>query len=232
MTHLKRLVASKHFPIPRKTRTFTISPSPGPHPKTDCIPLGIILKNILKFAETSKEAKKILSSGEILVDGRQRRSHKYPVGVMDIIEMPKIKKYFRVVAKEGKLKLVETDAAKAKMKVCKINNKTIVKKGKIQLNLHDGRNILTDNKDYKAGDTVMISIPDQKIEGHFKLEKGALVLITGGKYVGTVGKIVDLITMRGIETNKAVVESEGTQYRTLKDYVFVIGKDKPAIALE
>ena len=139
---------------------------------------------------------------------------------------------FRMIAKEGKLKLIEINTAQTKHKICKIKNKTVLKGNKIQLNLHDGRNIIADKKEYKSGDTLMITLPEQKIENHFKLDKGSLVLITGGKYVGTIGTISELTTVRGIESNKAVVESEGKSYKTLKDYVFVIGKDKPAIALE
>lgn len=232
MIHLRRLVASKHFPIARKFRKFTISPSPGPHGKQECIPLGIVVKNILKVAESSKEVKKAISSGSMTVDGRIRRDHKYPVGIMDVVEIPKIKKYYRMIAKEGKLKLIDIDETQSKSKLCKIKNKTVIKEGKMQLNLHDGRNVITDKKEYKTGDSLLISLPDQKIKEHFKLDKGSLVLITGGKYAGTIGAISDLTTVRGIEANKAVVEADGKSYKTLKDYVFVIGKEKPAIAIE
>src|SRR3989338_3789695 len=103
MAHLRRLVASRHFPIARKIRKFTISPSAGPHGKKDCIPLGIIVRDMLKLAETAKEMKKIISAGDVLIDGRSRNDHKFPVGIMDVVEIPKTKQCFRMIAKEGKL---------------------------------------------------------------------------------------------------------------------------------
>ena len=173
MAHLKRLLASKHFPISRKKNTFTISPSPGPHGKRECIPLAVLLKEGLKLAEGSREAKKVIAAGELMVDGRIRRNHKHPVGLMDVVQIPKIKKSFRVIAREGRLKLVGIGEDKASWKLCKVKDKTVTKGKKVQVNLHDGRNIIVGKDDYKTGDSLMLSLPDQKIMDHFRLEKGA-----------------------------------------------------------
>ena len=51
------------------------------------------------------------------------------------------------------------------LKLCKIKGKNLMK-GKINLNLHDGRNIITDNKEIKVGDSVLIELPAQKINQH------------------------------------------------------------------
>ena len=56
-------------------------------------------------------------------------------------------------------------------KLCRIENKTVVNGGQIQLNLHDGRNILVRLNDptnaeediYKTKDVLKIAIPSQEI---------------------------------------------------------------------
>jgi len=73
MSHLKRLAAPEFWPIPKKKYTWVFSPSPGPHKKEECIPLAIVVRDILKLAETGKEAKRIIKAGEVIVDGKVRR---------------------------------------------------------------------------------------------------------------------------------------------------------------
>jgi len=209
--------------------TWTVSPSPGPHPKEECIPLLIIVRDILGLVELGKEAKKIIKAGEILVDGRVRRDHKYPVGLMDVIEIPKIKKVYRVVPFEHGLKLVEIPKKEAKLKLCRINDKTTVRGGRLQLNLHDGRNVLVDKDVYKTGDSLLIELPEQKIVDHIKMEKGSLALIIGGKNRGMLVKVKEVIVTRSREPNKVICEIDGKEIITIKDYVFIVGKEKPVI---
>jgi len=131
--------------------------------------------------------------------------------------------------------LTKIDEAHAKFKLCKITNKTTIKGGKFQLNLHDGRNTLVseaDAKKYAVGDTIKISLPGQKVEGHFALKTGNLGMIETGKSAGIVGKVKDIILVKGRESNKAVLDVDGTDVRTIKDYIFIIGENKPEIVLE
>ena len=80
------------------------------------------------------------------------------IGIFDIISLPKISKYYRILRdKKGRHKTIEIDAESAKTRLCKIGNKTIVAGGKIQLNLRDGSNILADNT-YKPKDSIVLSI--------------------------------------------------------------------------
>ncbi|MFH1431773.1 MAG: 30S ribosomal protein S4e [archaeon] len=235
--HLKRLAASKHFPIRKKEYKFTTSPRSGPHPKNECIPIQIIIRDVLKLAETSKEAKKILKTSDILVDGRARKDPKYPVGLMDVITIPKIDKNYRIIPKEGKLIIVEIPKEKSTIKICKITGKTTIKNGQTQLNLHDSRNILIKNekdaKAFKVGDTIEITLPDQQIKKHIKLEKGNLGLIIHGKHEGEIGKIKEIKIINGLQKNKATITTEENKdIETLKDYIFVIGKDKPEITIK
>jgi len=232
MAHLKRLLAPDFWKISKKEFKWTVSPRPGPHPKFECIPLLIIVRDILELAETGREAKRIIKKGEILVDGRARKDHAYPVGLMDVITIPKIEKYYRIVPSKKGLGLIEIEKKEADLKLCKIVNKTTIKGNKTQLNLHDGRNMLVKEDEYKTGDSLLIQLPSQKIKEHLKLEKNSLVMVLKGKNAGKMGKVKNILPRRHMtERNKVICDIEGKKSEVLKEYVFVVGKDKPVIKL-
>jgi len=192
--------------------------------------LSIILRDILKVVDSAREAKSIIKRGEILVDGRIRKDHNYPAGLMDVISIPKLKKYYRIVPIPNGLGLIEISEKESKSKICRIDNKTIVKQGRIQLNLHDGTNIFGD-KDHKTGDSLLIEIPKLKIIKHEKLEGGKLGLIVKGKNSGKLVKIKKVIVTRTREPNKVVCEMDKEDIEAIRDYVLIVGKDKPLIKL-
>jgi small subunit ribosomal protein S4e len=221
MTHLKRYKVPKYWKIPRKRKKFVVVPSPGPHPKDRCIPLLVLIRDILKYAETSKEAKGIIKSGKVLVDKKERKDPGYPIGLMDIIEMPELKKAFRVTVNTKGLFLEEIKLEEANKKLCRIQNKTILKGGKIQLNLHDGTNIITD-KGYKTSDSILIKLPERKILKHFKFEKGANSLVISGKNIGVQGKVKEIFDRKTmLESSRVVLQTKDGEIETVKDYVLV-----------
>jgi len=225
--HLKRLAAPRSWPIERKSGTFIAKPNPGPHSLESGIPLGVLIKDILGYARTTRETKKILQNRNILVDGIRRKEHRFIVGLMDTLEISELKKYYRLIFdKKGKLSLIEIKKEDAYIKPCRIRGKNKVR-GKTQLSLFDGRNIVTDKDDYKVNDTLMISLPDQEIKKHIKLDKNVLVFLTGGKHIGELGLVEDIISDKIRYKAKT-----GEVFETLKKYAFAIGKEKPEIKLE
>ena len=231
--HLKRLSVPKYWKIPKKRTKWIVSPRPGPHKKFESIPLLILVRDILKLAEISKDAKKIIKAKEIFVDGKARIDYKYSVGLFDTIEIPKIGKQYRIIPIHYGLTTIEISKNEAKLKLCKIKDKTLLKGKKIQLNLHDGKNILVESKkEYNTGDSLLIELPSQKIVDHVKMDKGVLSIITGGQNKGDVANVKEIITTRSREPNKVICVKEGKQFEAIKDYVFAIGKDKPLIKIE
>ncbi|TRM86181.1 30S ribosomal protein S4e, partial [Sulfolobus sp. C3] len=97
MTHITRFEAPWFLPLSKKEYKWTVRPIAGPHSVTTSVPLAIILRDYLNLAESLKEAKFIISSGKVLVDGRVRKHYKYPIGIMDVISVPSSDLYFRVV---------------------------------------------------------------------------------------------------------------------------------------
>ena len=207
-----------------------MSPKPGPHPKFYSIPLQIIVRDILKIAETAKEAMTIIRRGEILVDGKPRKDHGYPVGLFDTISIPKIKKYYRVVPNLHGLILVEISEKTANKKICKIKNKTSLK-GKIQLNLYDGKNIFVTDKKYKTGDSVLLELPSLKILDYVPLATNSMGIVSKGRNAGKVGKIKEIIPGTIKKEPQVVCEIDGRKQKILKDMFFVVGKDKPLIEI-
>ncbi len=239
--HLKTETAPKFWPIPRKKIHWAAKPSPGPHPIDQCIPLLIIVRDILGYAKTRREAKQIISKGKILVDGKVRRDDLFPAGLMDVISIPETDENFRILPSKKGLILHPISKEEAEFKLCRIENKTTVRGGDIQLNLHDGRNILIRVSDpqnpiedsYKVLDTLKIKLDDQSILNHVRIDVNVIAILTGGKNIGRYGKIIS-IEETGWKRRKSltVIEDDaGSRYQTILDYVFAVGSEEPLISL-
>ena len=152
---------------------------------------------------------------------------------MDIITIPKTEENYRILLDtKGRLTLHPISAEDATYKLAKVANKSTIKGGKTQLNLHDGRNVLVEEDVYSAQDVVCISLPEQEIKENFKFDDGVVVLVTGGKHTGELGEIKEVIVDESSKPNTAIIEkANGDSFLTLKEYAFVIGNDEPAIDL-
>jgi len=240
--HLKRLSAPSLWPIHRKESVWAVKPRAGPHPQTESIPLLVLVRDVLKYAETAREARKVIAEGRIKVDGRVRKDYKFPVGLMDVVEIVGADEYYRMIPYPTKYLIpLKIDAEEAKYKLVRIENKTTVKGGDIQLNLHDGRNIQikvedprnpTEAEQYKTLGTLLITVPDQEIVDYIPFEKGVIAIVSSGRNVGRIGTIEDIGEMVG--RNKTLVKMKdvnGEIFYTVASYVFPIGKEKPLIKL-
>jgi len=228
---LKRLFAPKNWRIERKVKEWTVKPIPGPHSKEVSIPITILLRDYLGHATNRKEVNFILNNGDVLVNGRPIKDSSFPVGIMDVLEIPKTKEYFRILFdKKGSVNLLKIDESEKNTKLFKLINKTMVKGNKVQLNLHDGTNVLSE-KGYATSSTLVMNVPDMKIVDSLEFKEGYIGLVIKGKNVSKIGKI-SKITPFGIYKDAVLLESGNDTFQTLKDYVLVVGKDSPIIKLE
>ena len=174
------------------------------------------------------------------MDGKIIENSAFPVGLMDVISIDKMKKFFRILpdSHHGVI-LNEISEEESLFKLCRINQKTVIKGGHIQLNLHDGRNILINVKDprnpkediYKRMDVLKISIPEQEILKLLKFKENNIAIIMDGKNIGQIGKIKNITKRFGPKASTVSIEHNGTQTETLYDYTFIIGEDQPEIGL-
>ncbi len=225
--HIKRLLAPRTWNIRRKGIKFATKPSPGKHTIKSSMPINIVLRDILKIAKTTRDVKMIISEGEIFADAKPVTNYRLPVGLMDVIEFPKSGESFRIlINKKGLLAAAKITGAEQSLKPLKIKGKNLLSKGRIQLNFHDGTNMIADKKDYSTGDTIIFDIKAKKPKGHIKLEKGSYAYLTGGKHIGHSGAINE------VTKDKITIKPEkGDAFETLKEYGFAVGKGKPEITL-
>lgn len=224
MTHLKRLKVPKSWPlIKRKGIRFIARPMPGPHKFEDSITLNVLLKDVLGYASTTKDSKRILNRGQVLVNNIVKKSPKNTVGILDTISFTEIDEYYRLLYNvRGKFELQKIKKEDTETKLSKIVGKTILKKSKIQLNFHDGTNLLVDKDIYATGDSVVIKNKD--IVKHLKLEKGVLVYIMNGKYKGTTGKLESIENSSAISSGKIIITANKEKITTKKEFAFAIEK--------
>jgi len=225
---MKRLTAPKFWKIERKKKRFIISLRPGPHTKKTSIPLGVIIRDYLKYAETLKEVKAILNKNIVKVNEKIRKDYKFPIGLMDIVSIGDI--YYRIMPdKNGlSLKIVEKDK---KIKLSRIANKTYIKGDRVQINLHDGQNFVISKSDdqFKTNDVIVFDILQNKIKNILKFQENMLAVITGGSNLGKIGVIKKIETTKSSKSNIVTLEIDKKNVRVPKDYVFVIGEKEPVI---
>jgi small subunit ribosomal protein S4e len=233
--HLKRPQSPNFWSIRRKTGKWSMRTSPGPHPLYASMPVGVVLRDELKYARSAKEAKNLIKQGKLIVDGKTRLDERFPVGLMDVISVPDSKEYFRVLPEHGgKLKLLSISEDDSKHKLVKIVGKTTQPGGKTQLNLHDGYNLLVsmEQDDYKVNDVLKISVPEKEIVDHIEFKEMQLSIVTGGRSQGAQGMITRLGPESGWKKTSTIRTAEGEDIRTLARYVFVVGSKEPVITLQ
>ena len=228
--HQKRLSAKENYPIKKKIKErFVICPTPGPHPKNYSVPLAALMRDVVGYCENTREARKVIKSGKIMVDGKIRKNHRYPVGIFDVVTISGINENYIITQTERWLNAVKTKDGK--IKLCRIENKKILKGGKIQLNLHDGKNMITKKNDYKTGDSLMVEIPNLKIKKHIKRKKGSMCLITKGRNKGKIGKLKEVKKSLGSTQNRVSVDIDQKTVEIPEKIIFVLGEKKPEINL-
>ena len=178
--HQTRQESSTKLPIPRKGTKYIARASSHSY---DSVPVVIALRDMLNLAKTSKEVEKMIKQKLLKLNGKLVEDLHESIKLFDILEADK----------SYVLKLLPTrkfffeESPKASERLCKVMGKKLLKDNKIQLNLHDGSNIIADNK-IKIGDSLYLDFSG-KIKRHLSPEKGREVFILSGKYAGQSGKI-------------------------------------------
>ncbi len=229
--HSKRYEApTEKWGIPTKEAFWAPSPDPGPHSADNSIPLVVVLRDILHYTNSSKEAENILSERKVEVDGEVRTNKNRPIGLMDVVSIPSLSEHFRVLFdQKGKFRLLPIEKSQAEWKLVKIIGKTTLKEGITQYNLHDGTNIrMDDGKKYNTKDVLKIHTSSKKILDSFEFGQGQMALVIGGDHIGEIDTIKKHEVISGSQPNFVHFESGIT---TIEDYVFVVGKDTPIIEI-
>ncbi|MCH1461990.1 MAG: 30S ribosomal protein S4e [Candidatus Poseidonia sp.] len=217
--HLKRLAMPRSWPLPRKTTVWVTRPTPGAHSLEHCMPLTLVVRDMLGLAKSAREVRHILHNELAKVDGRVVKDTRRGVGIMDVLTLGE-DNYRCILDHNGRLRYRPISAKEAGWKVCRIEGKTTIKGGKTQLNLHDGRNIIVDDpKEYNTGDSLKLNLPDQKVLEHIRFGEGTRCYLIGGAHVGSTAEVSEYVEKRSSMPNEVQFGDFGTVVRN----VFAVG---------
>jgi len=225
--HQKRLSVPKSWPVERKTATWTVKADAGPHGEAG-VPLLIVLRDVLGYVDSRKEANYALNEGGVHVNGDVPSSVERPIGMFDILAFPEREEFYRVFPDEGsRLALTPIDADAAGSRLGKIVRKTQVTGGDIQLTLHDGANVRVDaGTEYATGDSLVVDNETKDIVAHFVYEEGALVTAVAGSHAGEIGTVEDITVTPGSGDNVVTVSQDDDEgFETVEEYVVVIDEN-------
>ena len=244
--HQKRLSVPNSWPVERKEETYTTRAGAGPHGEGG-VPLLIVLRDVLGYVDSRKEARYALGQDSVLVNGTPVSEERRPIGMFDILAFREREEYYRVFPDEGgRLSLTPIDADAAGSKLGKIVGKRQVPGGDTQLTLHDGRTLVVeDDSPYSSNDSIVVSNEgseersssdhasgqdpraDEEVVAHFTYEEGALVTAVRGAHAGRIGTIDEIQVTPGSSDNNVLIEDfEGDEdFETVEEYVVVIDEN-------
>ena len=157
MSHLKRFEMPRNWPMPRKGTAYVIKPLAN---LSNSIPLLILMRNMLNIARNRNEVKRSVHLRQILLNTKPVKDEKIGICLFDTISIIPLKKNYRIsLSEKGKFNIQDINESESNYKVAKIINKRILKGKKIQLNLSDGKNFLSDLKCH-VNDSVIINLKE------------------------------------------------------------------------
>ncbi len=221
MGHLKRQNISKNWPIVRKGNTFVVKPI-----SKKGVPLLIVLRDLLKAAQTRKEVKKAIQKKHLLINNRFVKDEKIGMALFDTLSILPSKIYYRLeLSENGKFELNKIKEDEANNKISKIINKKLIPGKKIQINLNDGGNFLIEPKfNCMTNDSVVINFKDKKIEKCLPLKEKSNIIVFAGKHSGKTGQIEKIISeqvqdLRG--RTMAIIDSKKEKINVLITQIMV-----------
>lgn len=182
--HIKRKTMPKVWPLATQGTKYLAVPS---HNQRTAMPLIVCLRDLADLVKSKKELKKILKEKKVHVNGKIVIETNYPISLFDIISIPSAEKVYQLDLKSKRYSLEEIK--KEEVRFYKVIGKKQLAKDKQQINLSDGKNIISNEK-LETGD--FVSYEKGKISKVIKIKKGTEVLAINGKHIGQTGKVSEL----------------------------------------
>jgi small subunit ribosomal protein S4e len=217
--HIKRLAVGHYSKVSRKTAAYLAKPRAGRHSLQDSVALLVILRDKLALAANSKEAKRIIVTGEVEVNGKRVVDEKYPVGFGDVITLRPTKEAYVVgVGKKGAISVEK--AGKDTARTLKVVGKYAEKGNKLMIRLLDGTAIAA-AKDIKVNDSVVLD--KGAIKKTLKFEQGAKCLVIKGTHATETGTIKEITKGSAVRAQTVKIDSGSAEFETLADNVMIVG---------
>ncbi len=218
--HINRLAAPRYYKVSRKSSSYITKPNPGRFNSETSVSLITAMKEKLMLARTSREARSVITTGGVEINGKTVREEKYPVGFGDMIHFKSGNQTFNAsVGRYGVIQFVEVKE-KSREQVSKVVGKYVAS-GKTQMvRLLDGRQVKAAPK-VQVNDSVVLK--DGKITGVIKAQEGAKCMVLHGVHASENG-VIKAIKKGSAQRDATVeVESKAGTFETLVDNIIVVG---------
>lgn len=203
---------------------YAPKPSSGPHSLRECIPLSILLKRRLKYANTTKELMYITEKKMVKINGVVRTDRNFPVGIMDVVSMEATNEHWRLLYNDNRnFVLHKIDSAEAAYRLCKVVKKKDGIKGVPHLYTQEGSTFRYCDPKIKSGDVVKIDLATKRVVDFLPFQADMRVFITKGKNLGCVGRISRIERHMGGYDIAYIVDEKERSFSTRTCNAFVIG---------
>lgn len=216
MAHQKRLSAPKHYPIERKDQKY-ITTIKGSRSPESSIPALLFLREITEYADTKKEAKKIVREGKLLRNGEPIRDIQQGLGILDTVELPEAEEKYLILTTPKGVKFKEIDQT---TKIGKITGKK-VQGDQYIYRLHNGENFQTE-KEFQTGSTLLI-----EDEEEIQLQENANVLVKQGQHAGKTGTLEKIEKHTQNPDTATIQTEENGEFRTQLQNLIAINQKVP-----
>ena len=218
--HIKRLAANEYPKVGRKTAVYMAKPRAGRHNLQGSIALLFIIRDKLGLASTGKEARSIIKTGKIEVNGKVVRDEKYAVGFGDVILLKPTGESYKIGVSSKANIMIEKLEGKAKERVSKVIGKYLASGSKVMVRLLDG-SVMSAGKEVMVNDSVIIDAG--KIKKALKFEKGARCIVMKGTHASQEGTVKEI--GKGSAQRSSIVSIEGKDgtFETLIENIMIVG---------
>lgn len=218
--HMNRFAASNYIKVERKLSKYVAKPNAGRFTEKNVISLVTLLKEKMKIAADTREARLLLKRGSVNINGKVIRDERYPVGFGDVISFADGESYRIDVAKHGFINPVEYDA-NGKTRLLKVIGKYVTEGNKIMIRLYDGT-VVSAKNEIRVNDSV--SVQDGAVKSVIKFSKGAKCYVIKGKHASESGEIKSITEGTATRSPTVEIDSGKGTFQTLLDNIMVTGE--------
>src|SRR3989344_924484 len=119
MAHLKKLHAPWQWRISRKEKKYVIRPFPTGHKRELSLPILVVMRDLLHYVNSARELRSVFRQKGVLVDGKEIKDTHSSVGLFDVLHLPKINAYYRLLLDgNGRLQPLPIDVNESRIKIC------------------------------------------------------------------------------------------------------------------
>lgn len=180
--HLTRAEISRVMPLPRKGTRYVARPLAYTNRSLSVLSA---VRDLLHLARTAREVKEMIKEKKLKINGRVVRDERESLTLFSLFEADHVYKVTLLPTRRFAL-----EPTKHATRVAKVINKRLLRGNIVQINLHDGTNLLTKDK-IAVGDSIELDL-HLKIVKIIPLKEGAKVLVGLGRNAGSIGIVKQL----------------------------------------